>query len=61
MQYCVTSDNDIANPPAERAKVSSDRMIEKRKADAKTDSTSVKVRKWKFINVKKKKISFLTV
>ena len=50
MQYCVTSDNDTANPPAKKGKISFDKMLEKRKANAKTDSASVKVRQWKIIN-----------
>ena len=53
-QYYVTSDNDTANPEAKRVKISSDKMIEKTKADAKTESISVKVRKWKNVNAKVK-------
>ena len=52
VQYYVTSDNDTANPQATRVKISSDKMIEKRRADAKTESTSAKVRKWKNINAR---------
>ena len=44
VEYCVTLDNDTANSPAKRANISFDKMLEKRKANAKTDSTSVKVR-----------------
>ena len=55
VQYCVTSDNGIANPPAKRVKISTDKMLEKRKANAKTDSTSVKVRQWKTTRATKRK------
>lgn len=54
VQYCVTSDNSTVNPPAKRAKIRFYKMLEKRKANAKTDSTWVKIRQWKIINVIKR-------
>ena len=54
VQYCVLSDNDTANPPAKKGKISFDKMPEKRKANAKTDSTSVKESQWKIINATKR-------
>lgn len=37
VQYCVPSDNDTAHPPAKRAKISTDKMLEQRKTNMKTD------------------------
>ena len=54
VQYCVTLDNDTADPPAKKTKMSFDKILEKRKAKAKTNSTSVKVRQWKIINATKR-------
>ena len=54
MQYCVTSDNGKANPPAKTRKIIFDDILEKRIANAKTNSTSLKVRLWKIINVRKR-------
>ena len=54
VQYCVTSDNGKANPPAKTRKIIFDDILEKRIANAKTNSTSLKVRLWKIINVRKR-------
>ena len=52
--YCVTSDNGSANPPAKKRKIIFDDILEKRIANAKINSTSLKVRLWKIINVRKR-------
>ena len=61
VQYCVTSDNDTTNPPAKKAKISFDKMLEKRKANAKTDSTSEKKGNGKLLMLRKGSIQFLAV
>ena len=61
VQYCITSDNDIENPPAKRLKKSIDNMLEKIKANGKTDSTLVKIRQRKIISATTKNMQFLAV
>ena len=53
MQYCVTSHNDIPIPPVKNGKIGFDEILEKRKAKAETDLTSVKARQWEIINAAK--------
>ena len=61
VQYCITSDNDIENPPAKRVKISIDNMLEKIKANAKTDSTLVKKRQPKIISATKNKYALSSI
>ena len=53
MQHCVISDNDIAIPPVKNGKIDFDKMLEKIKAKAKTDLTSVKAGQYEIINATK--------
>ena len=61
VQYCITSDNDINNPPAKWVKISIDNVLEKMKTNAKTDAALVKQRQQKIINATKNKYAVSSI